>query len=120
MPGAGQDVPQAADDQSTDEGRIAEADLRLGRVDVDVHQGRIEIKVEGGGRVAVAGQEVGVGGPQRALQQAVAHRPAVDEQVLVRRVAPVVGGQAGEAGQPHALALLVHGQGVVGEVTAQD
>ena len=37
--------------------------------------------------MAVAGQEVGIGPAQGALQQPVAHRAAVDEQVLVRRVA---------------------------------
>jgi hypothetical protein len=53
------------------------------------------------------------------LQQAVAHRPAVDEQVLVGGVASVVGRQAREARQPHAVARLVDLDGVVLEVAAQ-
>jgi hypothetical protein len=67
----------------------------------------------------VAGQEVGIGRAQGALQQAVAHRAAVDEQVLVGGVAAVVGGQADEARQAHAIAGLVDLQGVVVEVAAQ-
>jgi hypothetical protein len=76
---------------------IAEAHLGLGRMDVHVDVGRVQLDVEGRQRMAVAGQEVGVGGAQRALQQPVAHRASVDEQVLVGGVAAAVGRQAGEA-----------------------
>jgi hypothetical protein len=96
-PGRRQGVAQAADDQAAHQGRVAEPHLGLGRVDVDVDLGGVERHVEGRRRVAVAGQEVGIGGAQGALQQAVAHGAAVDEQVLVGGVAAVVGGQADEA-----------------------
>ena len=79
---AAERVAQAPDDQAAHQAGIAEADLGLGRVDVDVDLGRVELDVEGGDRMAVAGQEVGVGGAQRAVQQPVAHRAAVDEQIL--------------------------------------
>ena len=48
-------------------------------------------------RMPVAGQQVGIGRPQRAEQQLVAHRPAVDEEVLRHRRAARVGRQRREA-----------------------
>ncbi len=87
MAGGGQGVAQAADDQAAHQGRIAEPDLGLGRVDVDVDEQRVDLEEQHRRRVAVAGQEVGIGAAQGALQQPVAHRAAVDEQILVRGVA---------------------------------
>ncbi len=106
-PGAGQGVAQRPHHQAAHQARVAEAHLRLGRVDVHIDLGGVELEVEGRGRVAVAGEDVGVGGPQRPLQQPVANGPPVDEQMLVGAVAPGIGGQAGVARQPHPLALLV-------------
>ena len=120
VPGAGQDVTQTADDQAAHQGRIAEPHLGLGRMDVDVDIAGIDLKIERHQRVAVAGQEVGIGAAQRALQQAVAHRPAVHEQVLVSRVAAIIGRQSGEPGQPHALAFMIDGQGVFRELPSHD
>ena len=117
--GAGQRVAQAPTIRPRTRAGIAEAHLGLGRMDVDVDLLGRQLDVERDQRMAVAGQEVGVGGAQRALQQPVAHRPAVDEQVLVGRRCRVEGRQAGIAGQPHALALRVDGERVVGEVAAQ-
>lgn len=65
MPRAGQGVAQATDDQPAHQPGVAEPHLGLGGVDVDVDQTRVELNVEGAGRVAVAGQEVGVGAAQR-------------------------------------------------------
>ena len=84
MGSAGQGVPQTPHHQAADQGRVAEPNLRLGRVDIDVHGVGVDLQVEGRHRMPVPGQEVGIGAAQGALQQAVAHRPAVDEQVLVR------------------------------------
>ena len=81
---AGQGVPQPPHHQAADQGRVAEPNLRLGWVDIDVHGVGVDLQVEGRHRMPVPGQEVGIGAAQGALQQAVAHRPAVDEQVLVR------------------------------------
>jgi hypothetical protein len=87
VPGPGQRVAQAADDQAADQRRIAEPHLGLGRVDVHVDVGGSMLDEQGRRRMAVAGQEVGIGGAQGPLQQAVAHRAAVDEQILVGGVA---------------------------------
>jgi hypothetical protein len=43
--GGGQGVAQAADDQAAHQARIAEPHLRLGRVDVDVDIGRVELDI---------------------------------------------------------------------------
>ena len=70
-------------------------------------------------RVAVARQHVGIGGAHRAEQQPVAHRPAVDEDVLRHRRAAREGGQSGMAGEPQPLALGLDGDGVGGEVAPE-
>ncbi len=102
MPGPGQRLPQRADHQAAHEAGVAEAHLGLGRMDVDVDLRRRAGEVERRGRVPVARQHVGVGRAQRAEQQPVAHRPAVDREVLRHRRAARVGGQRREAGQPEA------------------
>ena len=112
-------MAQPAHDQAAHAGRVAEAHLGLGGMDVDVHQPGVEVDEEGGHRVAAVGQHVGVGGAQGAGQQPVLHRAAVDEEVLVAGVAAVEGGQARVAAQAHAVAGVVDGQGVGLEVAAQ-
>ncbi len=89
-------------------------------MDVDVEVLRVDLDEQGGQRMAVARQEVGIGGPQRPGQQLVAHRPVIDEQVLVHGIATRKGRQAGITAQAHAFAPLVDQQGIVGEITAQD
>ncbi len=55
-------------------------------------------------RMAVAGEQVAVGGAQRTDQQAVLHRARVDEQILLVGHAAVEGRQADDAGQAEAIA----------------
>ena len=45
-------------------------------MDVDVDLRRRNLDEQGGDRVAVAGQQVPIGGPERADQQPVLHRAA--------------------------------------------
>jgi hypothetical protein len=66
--------------------RVAETDLGLGRMHVDVDGARVDLDEHRVRRVAVAVQHVRVRFAQRVREQAVAHEPAVDEHVL--RVAP--------------------------------
>ena len=68
----------------------------------------------------VARQEVGVGAAQGPLQQPVLHRAAVDEQILMRRIAARIGGQARIARQTHAVPLLIDQERVGLEVAAQE
>ena len=93
-------VAQAADDQPADQRRIAEADLGLGRVDVDVDLLAGKVDEQSDDRVAVAGEQILIGGADRADQQPVLHRPAVDEQILMVGDAAVEGRQAGDAAEP--------------------
>ena len=55
---------------------------------------------QGRDRVAVAREQVLIGGADRADQQPVLHRPAVDEQILLVGDAAVEGRQADDAAQP--------------------
>ena len=85
MPGGGERMAQRADHQAAHVPRVAEAHLGLGGMDVDVDQRRVEIEEQHGHRMAVARQEILVGGADHADHQPVLHRPAVDEQILVLR-----------------------------------
>ena len=98
---------------------VAEAHLGLGRMHVDVDLARLERDEQRQQRMAVARQIIGIGAAHRADQQLVAHRPAVDEQILPERVGARQRRQAGEAVHAHALALGVDGDGIGAEVGAQ-
>ena len=111
---------QCADDEPAHQSRVAEPHLRLRRVHVHVHRVRREVDEERRHGVAPAVQEVRIGRAHGAVQQAVAHRPAVDEEVLVLRAGAVEGGERRVAGEMHALAFGVDGERVVCEVAAHD
>ena len=66
---------------------VAEAHLGLGRMHVHVDLARRDRDEQRDDRIAVARQIVRVGAAHRAEQQLVAHRAAVDEEVLRERVA---------------------------------
>ena len=87
-------MAQRADDQAAHQAGVAEADLGLGRVDVDVDLVRRPVEEQRDDRVAVVRQQIVVGAAHRADQQLVAHRPAVDDQILVARQTAVQGRQA--------------------------
>ena len=120
MAGGGERPLERADDEPAHQRRVAEADLGLGRVYVDVHHVGREIDEERRHGMAPAVQQVGVGRAYGAVQQAVAHRPAVDEEILVLRAGAVEGGQRCVAFKPHAFALGVDGERVLGEFAAHD
>ena len=95
-----QRVTQAGDQEPADEGGIAEAHLGLGRVDVDVDLFGGNLQEQGQDGVTIARQHVGIGAAHRADQQAVLHRAAIDEQVLVIGDPAIEGRQPRDAGQP--------------------
>src|SRR6185312_13505934 len=76
-------VAKAADDEATDRRRVAEPNLGLGRVDVDVHFIERNLEEQRGDRVTVAGDEVSVRAAQRADEKPVLHRPRIYEQELL-------------------------------------
>ncbi len=102
---ARQRLLQRAHDQPAHQAGVAEAHLGLGRMHVDVDLARIERDEQRQQRMAVARQIIGIGAAHRADQQLVAHRPAVDEQILPERVGARQRRQPGEAVNAHALAL---------------
>ena len=83
--GLGQRMLAGADDQPAHQPGVAEAHLGLGRMDVDVDRLGRHLEKQRHQRMAVAGEEILVGAAHRAVQQPVAHRPAVDEEILLRR-----------------------------------
>ena len=99
--------------------RVAEAHLRLGRMDVDVDLVERDFEEQGGDRVPVAGDEVAVGGAQGADQQPVLHRARIDEQILLVGHPAVEGRQADDAGQPQAVASAVDADAVTVELVAE-
>ena len=116
MAGFVERVAEAADDQAADVAGIAEADLGLGRVDVDVDLLAGEVDEQRQHRMAVAGEQVLIGGADGADQQPVLHRPAVDEQILVVGDAAVEGRQAGDAAQSGGAAGIIDGEAVLREL----
>src|SRR3546814_14132061 len=86
-----QSVAEATDDEAADVAGVAESDLSLGRVDVDVDLLAGKIDEQGDDRMPVAGEQVLIGGADSAEQQAVLHRAAVDEPLLMVGDAAVEG-----------------------------
>ena len=97
MQGLAEALLDRADHEPAHETRIAKAHFGFRRVDVDVDLARIAGDEERDHCVAVGRQEVHVGRPQRARERLVAHRAAVDEDELVKRVRPAEGRQADAA-----------------------
>ena len=64
---------------------LGEPHLMLCRVDVDVNVMRINLKVEHIGGNGVLPSDLGRRLPYGMHQETVAHRPAVHEEILVRR-----------------------------------
>ena len=109
-------VAKAADDQAANAGGILEADLGLGRMDVDVDLLGRNVDEQGQHRVAVAREQVLIGAAHRADQQPILHRAAVDEQILVIGDAAVEGRQAGDAAEPCIAPHIIDGDAVRGEI----
>jgi hypothetical protein len=68
--------------------------------------------------MAVAGQEIGVSAFERAEEQPVFDRPAVDEEILRQRIGAVVGRHRRVSGEMHAFAFRFDFGCVVGEIAA--
>src|SRR5262249_50639199 len=79
-------------DDAVHERRIAEADLRLGRMDVDVDRAGVHLDEEDRRRVAARLDEAAVRLLDRMLDGPVADRPAVEEDELS------LGGGTGDRG----------------------
>ena len=69
--------------------------------------------------MAVACQDVLISAAHRAHQQFVAHRPAIDDEILVARQSPVQGRQPRQPGEPKATALGFDRQRILRKVAAE-
>ena len=116
----GESVAQGAHNQAAHQRRIAEPHLGLCGVDVHIDVERIDVEKQHRRRMPVAGEEVGIGAAQRPLQQPVLHGAAVDEQILMARVAARVGRQPRVASQADVVPRLINQQGVGLEVAAEE
>ena len=86
---------------------------------VDVHFACIDRDEQRDQRVAVARQIVGIGGAHRAEQKLVAHRAAVDEEILAKRIGARQRRQGGKAIYGYALAFGRHLDRVGAEIRAE-
>jgi hypothetical protein len=120
VPGIGQRVPQCTNHQATHIPGIAEADFRLGRVDIHVHIFGVQLHKQRRQRVAVPRQKILIGRADHAVQHPVFYRAAIDEQELHLRIAAVQRRQTGEPCQRHAFAFCLNGHGIVAEVPSHD
>ena len=62
--------------------------------------------------MTVARQVIGISAAHRADQQLIAHRAAIDEEILPERIGARQCGQPGKAGDAHAFAFGIDGNGV--------
>ena len=69
--GSGQGMAQGADNQATDKGGIAEADLGLGRMDIDVDLVGRQLDIQRHDRMTVTGEEVLIGPAHGTAEQRV-------------------------------------------------
>ena len=115
MQRCGQPLLQGPDDEAAHEACIAKAHFRLGGMDVDVDLGGRAFDEQGEDGVSVGGQKIHIGRAHRAGENLVAHRPAVDEDILGERVRPAEGRQADPPFEPHPLAGCLDGQRILGE-----
>ena len=90
---------QRRDEHAAHEAGLAETHLGLGRMDVDIDHIRGQVYEQRHDRIAVMGQEILIRASHRAQQYLVAHRPPVDEKILLRRCATVEGRQACKPGE---------------------
>ena len=117
---AGKAFLQRMHDQRAHQPGIAEPHLGLGRMHVGVDLGAIERHEQRHHRMAVARQIIGIGRAHRAENELVAHRAAVDEQILPERVGARQRGRGGKALDHDALALGAHFDGAAAKISAQD
>ena len=86
---------QGTKDEIVDLASLAEADLVLGGMDIDVHQHRRELQIEQVGRMTAMVQHILIGLTYRMAHQLVPNHAAVDVKELQIRLT------AGEAGARH-------------------
>ena len=102
-----------------DRARIAKANFDLLRVYVDVHATRIDVEPQRVARLPLVMEDVPIGLAERVREDAIAHEPPVDENIL-RTTLRRVGGPHREAGQPYPARVGVDARRVRHELVAQE
>ena len=110
---------QRPDNQPAHQAGIAKPHFGFCRMHIDIDSARIAGQIQHQRRVPVAGQIIHISAAHRAMQQLVAHRTAIDEQILRLRIGAVQRRQAGIAGQRKALARRIDHQRVFGKIRAE-
>ena len=107
-------------DQGADQPGIAEPHFGLGGMHIGIDALRIERHEQRHHRMAVARQIIGIGRAHRAENKLVAHRPAVDEQILAKRVRPRQRRRGSKALDHDAFALGAHLNGAAAKIRPQN
>ena len=119
MPVFGQRMFQPRNDQPARKAGIAKPHFGLGRVHIHIHQFRITLQKQRHHGMAIPAHHIRIGSAKRAIEHAIPHRAAIDEQILRHRRALGIGRQSGQAAQVKPRARGIYGHGVFGEVPAQ-
>ncbi len=120
MPGFGERMAQPGNDQTACKSRIAEPDLGLGGMHIDIDQFRVAVNKQGRNRMAIPAEKVEIGGAQGTDQQLVFDRSPVDVKKLSHGSPTRIGGQGSVAGQMQGFARCIDGDAVFRELRAQN
>ena len=111
---------QCGDDQGAHRLRIAESELGLGRMHVHVDLVGRQREEERKHGMPPVGHEVAVTAAHGAGEKLVAHRPAIDHEMLAEAVGAMERGEAGKALNGKRSARGTHGKRVGHELLAED
>ena len=120
MHGGSERLLQRTDNETAYKSRVPEPHFSLGWMHIHVDDARIAGDEQDEGRMSVRRQVIHIGRSQRALQQPVADRAAVDIEILRQRVGAMVGRQPCETRQANGFALGIDFERIVAEVIAQN
>ncbi len=111
---------QRVDEETAHQAAVAKAHLGLGRMHVDVDLARIERDEQRDDGMAVARQIIGISRAHDADEELVAHRSAVDEEVLAERIGASKRGQRGKAFHRNRAACAEHLDRIGAKLRAQN
>ena len=109
---------QRAEQEVVHQPLLAETDLMLGRMHVHIHAGRVQFQVQHERRMAPVEQHVGISLAHRMRNDAIAHQPPVDVEILRVRLRTRRGRQAYPARQMQAGRGMIDAQALGWEILA--
>ena len=120
VPRIGKCMAERADQKPAHETGVAETDLGFGRMDIYVDRFRVQIHKQRRHRVAVAREEILIGGADDAGEELVLYRTAIHEEILMLGIAAIERRKPRKPGNTNAFFLSVDLHGVLTEVPAHD